>query len=181
MLSCIGTVLSKCRICLLVLDFPELYFHRSEAVELEGGERMSSLLWISFSSIIAGLSRGFLILISKLFFMTYVGLSSPACMAAVLACSSVLPRTTLFGEKSYGDTWGSQTWTTCIVPIVFSRLLFKSPPDLKGVNIFQFVMIHFFWITLPTRLWLRRWTSLQCQQRQQGTWGSAPTDKQVIS
>ena len=119
--------------------------------------------------------------ISKLIFMTYAGLSSPACMAAVLACSSVLPRTTLFGEKSYGDTWGSQTWTTCIVPIVFSRLLFKSPPDLKGVYIFQFVMIHFFWITLPTRLWLRRWTSLQCQQRQQGTWGSAPTDKQVIS
>ena len=119
--------------------------------------------------------------IQTVFFMTYVGLSSPACMAAVLACSSVLPRTTLFGEKSYGDTWGSQTWTTCIVPIVFSRLLFKSPPDLKGVYIFQFVMIHFFWITLPTRLWLRRWTSLQCQQRQQGTWGSAPTDKQVIS
>ena len=34
--------------------------------------------------------------IQTVFLMTYVGLSSPACMAAVLACSSVLPRTTLF-------------------------------------------------------------------------------------
>ena len=77
------------------------------------------------------------------FFMTYVGLSSPACMAAVLACSSVLPRTTLIGENSCGDTWGSQTWPTCIVPIVFSRLLFKSPPDLQCVNV-QYVMIRLF-------------------------------------
>ena len=120
--------------------------------------------------------------IQTVFLMTYVGLSSPACMAAVLACSSVLPRTTLFGEKSYGDTWGSQTWTTCIVPIVFSRLLFKSPPDLQCVNNVQYVMIQLlFWITWPTRLCSRPWTSLLCQQRRQGTWGSAPTDKQVIS
>ena len=151
MLSCIGTVLSKCRICLLVLDFPKLYFHRSEAVELEGGERMSSLLWISFSSIIAGLR----ILLSKLFFMTYVGFSSPACMAAVLACSSVLPRTTLFWKNSCGDTWGSQTWPTCIVPIVFSRLLFKSPPDLKCVNIFQCVMIRLFFYYLANQAVLK--------------------------
>ena len=123
------------------------------------------------------------VLISELFFMTYVGLSSPACMAAVLACSSVLPRTTLFWKNSCGDTWGSQTWPTCIVPIVFSRLLFKSPPDLQCVNIFQYVMIDLtlFWITWPTRLCSRRWTSLLCQQRRQGTWGSAPTDKKVIS
>ena len=78
--------------------------------------------------------------------MTYAGLSSPACMAAVLACSSVLPRTTLFGENSCGDTWGSQTWPTCIVPIVFSRLLFKSPPDLhfwlyENISIYE----NWFW------------------------------------
>ena len=93
--------------------------------------------------------------ISKLIFMTYAGLSSPACMAAVLACSSVLPRTTLFGEKSYGDTWGSQTWPTCIVPIVFSRLLFKSPPDLKCVNIFQYVMIRLFFYYLANQAVLK--------------------------
>jgi len=42
-------------------------------------------------------------------------------MAAVLACSSVLPR------------------TTCIVPIVFSRLLFKSPPDLANQAVLKAV------------------------------------------
>ena len=82
--------------------------------------------------------------IQTVFFMTYVGLSSPACMAAVLACSSVLPRTTLFGENSCGDTWRSQIWPTCIVPIVFSRLLFKSPPDLKCVNIFSVWWFDFY-------------------------------------
>ena len=93
--------------------------------------------------------------IQTVFFMTYVGLSSPACMAAVLACSSVLPRTTLFGENSCGDTWGSQTWPTCIVPIVFSRLLFKSPPDLKCVNIFQYVMIRLFFYYLANQAVLK--------------------------
>ena len=176
MLSCIGTVLSKCRICLLVLDFPKLYFHRSEAVELEGGERMSSLLWISFSSIMAGLSRGLLYPNCVFHDLRWLVKSCMyGCCLGVLQCSAQ------DNLVSCDDTLASQTWPTCIVPIVFSRLLFKSPPDLKCVNIFQYVMIRLFFITWPTRLCSRRWTSLQCQQRRQETWGSVPTDKQVIS
>ena len=99
------------------------------------------------------------------------------CCLGVLQCSAQ------DNLVSCDDTLASQTRPTCIVPIVFSRLLFKSPPDLQCVNIFQYVMIDLtlFWITWPTRLCSRRWTSLLCQQRRQGTWGSAPRDKQVIS
>ena len=83
--------------------------------------------------------------IQTVFLMTYVGLSSPACMAAVLACSSVLLRTTLFEENSCDASRGSQTRTTCIVPIVFSRLLFKSPPDLH-FWLYENILIYENWL-----------------------------------
>ena len=74
------------------------------------------------------------------------------CCLGVLQCSA--QDNLVWGELGC-DTWGSQPWHTCIVPIVFSRLLFKSPPDLKCVNIFQYVIIRQFFYYLANQAVLK--------------------------
>ena len=72
---------------------------------------------------------------------------------------------------------------TCIVPMVFSKLLFKSPPDLQ--HSVSFLKIKFpiqklwyqqqlFIATWPAMLCSVQWKGLQCPQRQQEAWESKP-------
>ena len=72
---------------------------------------------------------------------------------------------------------------TCIVPMVFSKLLFKSPPDLQ--HSVSFLKITFpiqklwyqqqlFITTWPAMLCSVQWKGLQCPQRQQEAWESKP-------
>ena len=70
------------------------------------------------------------------------------CCLGVLQCSAQ------DNLVSCDDTLASQTRPTCIVPIVFSRLLFKSPPDLQCVNV-QYVMIRLFFDYLANQAVLK--------------------------
>ena len=88
-----------------------------------GGFSISCLLWISLSSIMAA-----------------VGLSRPAAAAAAWACCMVRARTAWKKRVSDQSPYTHHhIHFTCIVPIVFSKASFKSPPVLASQAVLKAV------------------------------------------